>query len=268
MIPDYACERLWNSPIALVVAQVRFPPLSSFQERSKLTAFFDAVSSDYPHYSEDKALGIVLTDKGIRNQEGETSHRFTSSDFLWSVALGSESMGLECRRNGYKDISDFIARFSRISRLLEQLNPKKQLRFGFRFVNEIRVNGADTDYAYWYSKLNPEVLGYNAAESFGGTVDSTISEVNVRRDDGTLRVRRGYLPHGSTVPAMMTPRGPMLPATGAFYLIDIDYFDESVVDFDPDFQARLRGYDALIYRVFHWIVGDGELWSTLRGNQP
>src|SRR5690348_5771650 len=128
MIPDYPIDRLWNSPLAWVVSQLRFPPLSSFQERSKLTPFFEAVSGDYPYYSEERGMNLVLSDKGISNQEGEKSHRFLSADFLWAVALAPESLSLECRRGGYSDIADFTARFSRIARLLEQLGPKKQVR--------------------------------------------------------------------------------------------------------------------------------------------
>jgi uncharacterized protein (TIGR04255 family) len=265
MIPNYECEHLRNSPIALVVAQVRFSPLSNFQDSSRLAPFFDGVLSDYPHHANAKSQSILIDDKGsVRSQEGEATHRFTSSDFLWSVTLGSESMSLECSRNGYRDIADFSNRFNRIALLLAQLAPKKQLRFGFRFVNEMRVEGGGA-YAYWRSALNPAVLGYDAAAEFGGPILSTISEVNVQRDDGTLRVRRGFLPSGTTVPPLVTPRGPTIPASGPFYLIDLDYFSDAVVDFSPAFQPRLHDYNTFMYRVFHWIVGEGDLWSGLKG---
>ncbi len=265
MIPDYTVERLWNDPLAWVIAQLRFPPLSSFQSRPSLNPFFDAIAVDYPHYSEERGVSLVLDDKGIRNQEGEKSLRFLSTDTLWAVTLGSESMSLECRRGGYEDIDNFISRFSRIARLLEQLGLKKQTRIGFRFVNEIRPTTSDGDYEFWREQLNPEVIGYDAAKQFGGKVVSTVSEVNIGRDDGMLRVRRGFLPAGSTVPQMMTPRGLTPVLTGSFYLIDLDYFDDSPTDFTPDVHERLRSYNHFMYRVFRWIIGDGPLWHELKG---
>jgi uncharacterized protein (TIGR04255 family) len=267
MIPDYPVERLWNDPLAWVVAQLRFPPLSSFQSRPTLNPLFDALTVDYPHYSEERGVSLVLDDKGIRNQEGEKSHRFLSIDMLWAVTLGSESMSLECRRGGYEDIDNFISRFSRIARLLEQLGLKKQTRIGFRFVNEIRPTPSNGDYEFWREQLNPKVIGYDAAEQFGGKVLSTVSEVNIRRDDGTLRVRRGFLPGGSTVPQMMTPRGLTPTPSDSFYLVDLDYFDDSPIDFTPDVHERLRMYNHFMYRVFRWIIGDGLLWQNLKGDK-
>ncbi len=264
MIPDYQCERLERSPLAAVIAQVRYSPFPTL-DRTRFAPFIDGVSSDYPFFSEDKTSAVVIDPSGaMRVQDGETLYRFTSADQLWSVSIGLTSMTLECRGQAYEGIEDFQRRFSRVAHLLQQLGPKKQLRFGFRFVNEIRLEGGD-EYQFWYEALNHDVLGYNAEHQFDGKVETTVSEVVVQRNDGTVRLRRGFL-SGTTVAPLPTPH-PMPIAHGPFYMIDIDYYDERVADYDPDFGGRLRAYNAYLFRVFHWIVGEGTLWQYLRGDE-
>lgn len=266
MIPNYTCERLANSPLAAVVAQVRFAPFPVL-DRARFSPFFDGAATDYPFFQEERGVNVVVdaSSGAMTTQEGAAAYRFTSPDTAWVVRLGADTMSLECRGRAYDGIADFKRRFSRLAHLLHQLLPKKQLRFGFRFINEIRVPGGDR-YDYWYEALNQDVLGYNAETEFEGTVATTISEVVAQRDDGTIRLRRGFL-HGSTIASLPAPGASIMPTPmEPFYLIDIDYYDEKVVEFNPDFGDRLSAYNAYMFRVFHWIVGEGELWRHLQGS--
>jgi uncharacterized protein (TIGR04255 family) len=260
MIAVTASESLPSNPIALVIAQLKFPLKSEVLERSRLSPFADIVNVDYPIYTEDHVVNMIVTDRGISPQQGEHLHRFTSPDKAWSAILGSEQLVLECRKGSYDGIDDFVGRFGTLVGALTALGVKQQVRLGFRFVNEIRTS-AGTAYSYWRSKLNKEALGFDAAEKFGGDVQSTIAEVTVLRPDGTFRLRRGFLPSGSTVAASAIA-GPQ--SISPFYLIDMDYFNEQVIDIKGDVAERLRAYNIFMHSTFRWLIGEGELLDSFR----
>jgi hypothetical protein len=83
----------------------------------------------------------------------------------------------------------------------------------------------------------------------------------MRRSDGTLLMRHGYL-NGTTV----TPVVGSKPKQGPFYLLDLDYFDETPADFNPRPLDRIILYNNFLYRLFRWCIGEGALLAHLKGN--
>jgi uncharacterized protein (TIGR04255 family) len=263
MIPRVQCETLPSNPVAIAVAQVRFPALPLFAERQHIAPLAESLLGRYPLWSEERVLNLLVTDKGVDQQQGDAQYRFSTPDYSWSVLFGADQIALECRGPAYPGITEFSQRFCEVTRNLQALLPVHgQTRFGFRFVNEIRIEGGG-EYSFWRRALNQEVLGFDAASEFEGVVQNTISELSVARPDGVFRLRRGFIPAGSTVPPR--PGTQHSQALGPFYLIDLDYFNEQFQPFDPNFEPRLTAYNDFIYQVFRWIIdGDGTLLTAFR----
>ncbi len=117
-------------------------------------------------------------------------------------------------------------------------------------------------YKAWMDFLNPDLLGLGARGVLGGKVEQTIGEVLTHRGDGHLLVRHGFLKGSTITPTLNRPA-----KTGQFYLLDLDYYDETPVKFDVEtpIEQMLR-YNDILYRVFRWSIGDGELYQYLRGD--
>jgi uncharacterized protein (TIGR04255 family) len=259
-VPRFQREAFENHQLAQVVAQTRFPTLTRFTDAGRMQQFQEALRRDYPLYSEDTAVNIVFGAEGVKTDRGARFLRFTSLDGFWSVVLSADFVALESRR--YSDIDSFILRIAGVWREVARLfDPQYQTRVGLRFVNELRVPDGN-GYERWRELLNPKVIGFDAAATFGGSVSHTIAETLVQRPDGQLLVRRGFL-RGTTIP----PLAGSTAETGPFYLLDIDYFDATHGAFEPAPSDRLRQYDDFLYRIFRWVIGDEELYRYLKGAQ-
>ena len=258
-LPSYDRVVLPAPPLEMCLVQVKYPPLARFAEPGYLNALKEALGEEYPLASVEQTVSLVVTPQGITPTSGEFL-RFTSIDYSWSIVLSPEAVALENRR--YSAIDEFAARFEMILRLIAtHLHPRYQLRFGLRYINELR-HPRGTTYEGWRLLLghNPALLGLGARNMLGGTIEQTIGELRTRRSDGTLLLRHGFL-QGTTV----SPMGGAQPKTGPFYLLDLDYSDEAAVVFDPAQQERMRSYNAFLYRIFRWCVGEDELYGFLGG---
>jgi uncharacterized protein (TIGR04255 family) len=256
--PSYAHQVFASTALELSLVQVRYPPLARFKESGYLSSLSDVLGQQYPLLSTEQAMNIVVMPLGVGAAPGGDLLRFTSIDSKWSVVLTSDFVSLETRQ--YSDIDEFVVRFSAVLRLVaEHLRVRYQLRFGLRYVNEFRHDRGAT-YAEWRELINPEFVGSALTGVVGGAVEQTISEVRTRRADGTLLLRHGFLT-GTTV----TPMGRAQPKSGPFYLLDLDYYDETVTEFEPGPEQRMRAYNDVLYSIFRWCIGDGEMYRVLGG---
>jgi uncharacterized protein (TIGR04255 family) len=257
-LPRFQGEAFENHQLAQVIAQTRFPPLTRFTDAARMQELQEALRRDYPLYSEDTAINVVFGPEGVKPERGARLLRFTSLDGFWSVVLSADFVALDSRR--YSDIDSFTQRIANVWREVARLfDPQYQTRVGLRFINELRVPDGDS-YGRWRELLNPELVGFDAGVTFGGSVSHTVAETLVQRPDGQLLVRRGFL-RGTTVP----PLAGSVAETGPFYLLDIDYFDATHREFEPAPSDRLRQYDDFLYRIFRWVIGDGDLYRYLKG---
>lgn len=257
-LPSYEQRLFPSAALELSLVQVRYPPLPRFGESGYLSGLSEALGQEYPLLSTEPAMNIVVTPQGATAVPGGDVRRLSSIDSRWSVVLAGDFVSLETRQSG--EIDEFSERFGAVLRLMaEHLHIRYQLRFGLRYVNEFRHPRGDV-YEEWRGLLNPSLLGPYSAGPLGGTVEQTIGEVRTRRADGTLLVRHGFLT-GTTV----APEWRGQPKRGPFYLLDLDYYDETVMTFGSSVEQRMRSYGAVLYSIFRWSVGDGELYRALGG---
>ena len=258
-LPIYEQVIFNNSGLELCLAQIKYPPVQRFTDERFMLGVREALAGEYPLVNTEQGINILITPQGVNQAPGASMLRFTSIDSHWSVVLASDFVTLETR--DYTNINELSTRFVNVlSSIATHFQPRHQLRFGLRYINEFRHPRGDS-YEAWARLLNPDLLGLGARGMLGGRVEQTIGEVLTRRDDGHLLVRHGFL-KGSTI--LPTPAHPA--KTGPFYLLDLDYYDDTPVKFDVEAPIeRMISYNDFIYRVFRWSIHDGELFQYLKG---
>ncbi len=248
-----------NSALELCIVQLKYPPIQRFSDEKYMIGIKEALAYEYPLESTEQGMNIVITPQGVSQTPGASMLRFTSIDSSWSVVLSNETVSLETRE--YSHIDEFSTRFASIlDSVATHLRPRHQLRIGLRFINEFRFPDGDR-YETWRRLLNADLIGLGFGSVLGGEIEQTIAEILTRRDDGRLLVRHGFL-KGSTISS--TPTRPA--KTGPFYLLDLDYSDETPTKFEVDAPIeRMKRYNKFLYDVFRWSIGDGELYQRLKG---
>jgi uncharacterized protein (TIGR04255 family) len=260
LLPTYEHEHFDNQQLAVALVQVRFPTVARFADDRYMAGAKEALTEEYPLLTPTTTMNMVITPQGISQTPGGTALRFISLDRYWIVELSDSAVSLETRSYD-GEIPDFSARFSAVLQsVVDHLRIRYQLRFGLRYVNEFR-HPHGTTYGWWRERLNPDLLGMGARGVLGGAVEQTLGEVRTKRRDGMLLVRHGFL-HGTTV----VPTEPQLAKTGPFYLLDLDYYDETTKKLEIAGVAnQMKEYSDVQYRLFRWAIGDGELYRYLRG---
>lgn len=260
ILPNYDSVLFKNSALELTLAQLKYPPIPRFSEEHFLTDLKEALAEEYPLMRIEQGMDIVMSLQGIGQSPGFSMLRFTTVDSLWSVVLTNATVSLETR--SYTSINDFARRWSDIlGKVATHFQLRHQLRIGLRYINELRHPAGD-NYSVWSQWLNPELIGPNLDGIFGGDVEQTIGEIRTHREDGTILLRHGFLKGTTVIPTLAYPA-----KTGPFYLLDLDYYDETATRFSASASADcLVRYNDVLYRVFRWSIGDSELYHYLRGD--
>jgi uncharacterized protein (TIGR04255 family) len=263
-LPSYEPERLSNSPLALVVAQIRFPPVLSIQTDDRsLARFQDLLRDRYPYLSIGQQIGINIGPQGVEPQEPSVGriYQFTDADREWVVSLTVESVALEAR--SYIDFEDFSERFLRLMNTVKEVyRIQIRRRLGLRYINEIRHPdiSAIND---WVSLLRHELLGLAANSDFAPLIRSSLQELKFDLPIGGLTMRHGYLTQGTTVAPLP---GDVPKDEGPFYLLDFDAFDEQDRDLEVHtLDELLQSYNHTMFQLFRWLVQD-RLYSYLKGD--
>jgi uncharacterized protein (TIGR04255 family) len=249
-LKEYEWVQFRKAPLRLVIGQVRFTIMPRFGQDAFIGGFQETIRSDYPKVARESAITFQLSPTGIEPNPGEKLWRFSSRDLLWSVVVSESAITLESR--GYNSMKDFLKRFRLLLEAVEkQLEVTDRLRLGLRYLNEIRYPEA-TGVADWRKLLNREFVSFDAAELLGGQVDHTIQEIQVNRPNGILSIRHGLL-NGTVV----LPLAQEQPATGPFYLIDLDYYDITECDLSVSATIQqMQEYNDVMYRFFRWAISD------------
>ena len=255
-LPEYEWVQFRKTPLRLVIGQVRFTIRPRFEQKSFIADFQDAISAKYPRVSREPSVTYQLSPSGINSSLGEILWRFSTRDNLWTVVVGESAITLEAR--GYASMRDFLERFrSILETARETLDITDRLRLGLRYINAIRYGKANR-FAEWRTLLNPKFVGFDASSLLSGRVDHTLQEIQIERHDGGLSIRHGLL-NGSVV----LPLPPEKPANGYFYLIDLDYYDNTEYDLDiPATVQQMKDYNDVIYRFFRWTMSE-KLYNLL-----
>lgn len=178
-LPEYEWVRFANSPLKLVVGQVRFPTLLRFEQNSFVASFQEAVRDDYPKVARESTVTLQISPAGVDRNSNGFLWRLSSRDNFWSVVLGESSLTLESRR--YSSMQDFLERFGRVLEAAkDSLEISDRLRLGLRYINEFRYPSA-SDIADWreLELLNSEFLGFEASSLLDGHINHVFHDVQI-----------------------------------------------------------------------------------------
>jgi uncharacterized protein (TIGR04255 family) len=249
-LPNYEWVQFRKAPLRLVIGQVRFTIMPRFEQKAFIAGFQEGVRAQYPRISREASVTYQLSPLGINPSPGETLWRFSSRDNQWAVVVGESAITLESR--AYSSMSDFLGRFSQILQVAsETLEITDRLRLGIRYINEIRYPYAE-NFTQWRALFNSEFVGFEASSLLDGHIDHTLQEIQVNRPDGILAIRHGLL-KGAVVAQLPQEQ----PASGQFYLLDLDYYDMTECDLDISTTIKqLQDYNDIMYRFLRWTLSE------------
>lgn len=240
-----------RSPLAFVVAQVRFPLVAAIAEQQFIAPFQERIRATYSDLNAETETEVTFTPDGARVKEGSRIWRFSESDGPWEVALSSEFIALSTRR--YTSRNDFLTRLATIlSALVEWLEPRTVRRFGVRYID--RVTGPEATRDSMRAFVRPEVLGATAVELPNSVRQNhSLTECEFRFDEdppSSLRAKWGFLPANATFDPAVEP------TSESSWVLDLDC-SHNEGSFDPKAILNVgQQFSDRIYRFYRWAVTD------------
>jgi uncharacterized protein (TIGR04255 family) len=248
--PRFTLER---HQLAQVICQVRFSPVLRLNQQEAITPFQEEVREQYPGFSVEPAVSLIITPQGIAQQDtGTKNYRFVDPAGSVALVLGMDFVAIETRE--YVAIEDVVERIRNAVSLVERFySPAQRVRLGLRFTNELRFqpNNLQTQVR---EALNPQLLGPLGDPDLAPAVETTQSVIQLRTEAGNmLQVIHGLNPQGgTTVLPMAGPTPPHIPQE-PFYLLDFDAYALDPVPLNADAAAeQATVFNDQIRTLFAW----------------
>lgn len=237
-----------HAPLVRVIAQVRFPLVTSIEQSGFIAPFQEAIRAHYPILRSEQSHGVLVTPQGIAAAPSRMIWRFHDVEDVWRVALGPEFIALETKT--YTSRHDFLQRLEVILDALQAtIKPQVVDRLGLRYIDRI-VDLESTDLV---ELLRPEMAGI-ATTVLGNYTQQALSETLFTLPGGTDRMlaRWGLIPpHGTTDPTAIEP------IDEPSWILDLDMFVLAQHSFDvPTLIGKARGFAERTYTFFRWAVTD------------
>ena len=247
-LPEPVTDRLTNSPLKLVVCQIRFEETPAVTDAKIGLAFFNSLggaTGPYPQFSEFHGEQVDITvapGSSISAQKTQlTGWRCVSEDQNWSVVLLPNGVSLETKAyTSWTD--DFEARLRTIlASLVEHVNPAVRMRLGLRYVDVLVRPGVKSP-RDWQGWILDSFLGPALHPQLGPAVLAAQQQLEIDADNGM----RCTLRHGTVLDG----------ATGSpAYLLDWDIHDDAPVSFDQGgILGSLLDFNRLAVRLFQSAI--------------
>ena len=238
---------LEKAPLVRVIAQVRFPIITSIENQSFIGSFQEAIRDKYPILEPEQTSSLVLGSQGWK-QIDQVIWRFGDIERNWRVSLAPDFIALETTT--YTSRSDFLARLkSVLIALNKHIELKIVQRFGMRYVDRL-VGQSVKDI---YKLVRPEIAGVVALD-FGENIHRTINETLfiLPGKEDQITARWGLIPANSTfdpdaIEAVDEPS----------WILDLDMSLSKERDFNVEaLMSEGQGFAERIYTFFRWVVTD------------
>ncbi len=220
--------RLKNSPLVMVLAQVRISPIL------KMGEYVPALQEQLRHegYPRFRAEQVQEVDFGPQPRFTQRERwLFADKDNREAVVLAQDFVALETNR--YDCFEDFSARLAKVLRIVgTAVGASLSERLGLRYVDLILPAAGETLDEYLQSKLH----GLRAGEL---AIEKVLNRFEARGVTGVgqLVVRLHQNESGAflppdLMPAELTPSR-VVEKGQIITLLDIDHFSEQSKDYDP-----------------------------------
>lgn len=237
---------LRDAPLVLVLAQVRFPLITSVGSPEFIGSFQEAIRREYPILRQDGARGWIVGPDGVREAQSSVIWRFTTGDEQYRISLGPEFVTLETR--DYSSRQDFLDRLRQVLAALEEhIAPGACDRLGIRYIDRIQGDQLEK----LPQLLRSEVSGV-LATPLGEQAHHALSEqvFGLPDEKARLMARWGLVPKGGTFDPAAIPA-----IDERSWVLDVDVFAQDLGAFDVDMLiARTEEFAARSYGFFRWVV--------------
>lgn len=250
-VPKATLRHLNSAPLQVAVAQVRFSPVHAVEKRELVAEFESRLDRRY--IAQDAQMAQTLTIQvGVAPPSGpvapppviDTVWPFRDDERGYSVSLGNSSLAVEADST-YHDFPQFLEEFGTAVRAFAEIfQPKRQMRLGLRYVNEIRDDRLKDD----VRKVLTSELVLPVGTAVKGGLLRSLAELRVAETLGTFVIRHGLIEE-------------------ATYLLDLDYFSETPTEFGPESVIeRVEDFHSLIEAFFVWSLNASYL-AELKGKE-
>ncbi|NVC25304.1 TIGR04255 family protein [Kocuria salina] len=244
--------RIPDAPLALVLAQIRWPEHGRFARDFKSLALdFGDRLDDFPLYNEITESGIQITPEGVTPIQGDNAHQWRTIDDVWTINLTKNFVSIYCIQHENYGFSELQQYTNLVADLLEStLNVRSIDRIGLRYVNRISNSSVLEELGTIFSSA---VLGYAQLEVLPDVTSvSNISQGAYQVEEVLLQARSGMLAPGQTVdPAIPSVNRPS-------WVLDIDASIEKRRVFDPeDFESAIGKLADTAYDFFKLVLREG-----------
>jgi uncharacterized protein (TIGR04255 family) len=226
-LPPVAPARYAKNFLRQVVCEFRFPTLFELEATRPPPSFAKALRRDYPVYQANDDLSVSMN--GVDKAH---VHTFTSLKPGWTVTLRAASITIETTK--YDCFEDFKTRLTLlIKSAADVIDSEYFTRIGLRYINVIPC-GSDR-ISEW---LNPQLVGVNSSDIFGGAVEFS------GRIAGPAKVGGYLLNHGL---------GGEPSSRRNEYVVDMDFFANDIA-----VDEALATVDTLHmqeFELFSWTLG-------------
>lgn len=237
-----------RNPLALVVCQLRFPPVLRIE--SELPARFqERIRDGYPLFRErrDPMIPMPPDVTKILSEEivamlgsiGNRYYDFSSADNTWRVSLTRDFLALTTRK--YEMWQAFKARLIQVvDALRQEYGPAFYTRVGLRYRDVIRKKEWGLEQASWADLLKPHIAGELSSPDVAKAIERVTNDVTIRLDTGRVRLRHGLFQQGETTDPNV-------------YIVDADFFVEDRTEADHALE-RLDYFNREAGRLFRWAI--------------
>ena len=237
---------LSDSPLSFVVAQVRFPMVTSISSGEFIGPFQERIRGIYSELKREQDANVVVGPDGIKLEKSRHVWRFADDESGWQVSLEPEFLALATK--AYTSRADFV---DRLGFLLDALNswlrPPKVQRLGVRYIDRI----AEEHLGSIAKMVRPVVLGPVTEESepTGVILEHSLAEYQYQfSDESNLRVRWGFIPPGATFDPAIEP------IDTRSWVLDLDAWHGERPFELTDIREQVQTLADRTYRYFRWAT--------------
>lgn len=236
-----------RAPLALALAQLRFPQLPELTDEEHVGHLRDRLKDEFPILREEKAVGLVISAAGVtEGAPTERVLRFSDRAEEWTASVSQNFFALST--TSYSTREDFCSRFEKVvGQLAEVVTPVVFDRLGIRYIN--RFVGSELDQLERY--VTEPFLGLTSNLVPPAEVRQSFTQTILHMEEAEIGARWGLLPGG----VLLDPALP--PVTGPHWILDVDTFQERKDEFvATEIGRRIRDYADIAYRFFRLAVTD------------
>jgi uncharacterized protein (TIGR04255 family) len=239
-----------RAPLAMALAQVRFPQCPELIDEDHLGQLRDRLKARYPILREDKAVGFLISAGGLAEAPpSERIVRFKDKAETWQVSIGQSFIALSTSTYSTRD--DFCTRFEEtVAAAADVASPPIFDRVGIRYIN--RFTGDDL--VELGSLVTEPFLGLTSLDLTPASIVQSFTQTILHLAEGEITARWGLLPAG----AVLDPA--LVPVDTPSWILDVDVYQERKGDFvAAEIDRQTRQYADLAYRFFRMATTDNLL---------